>query len=67
MPSENDIHEKPFDGFRQYTVFSLDQITSWNTRPLKATIEDGPHNQEEINRRKIEKSFLIKTVGIWQD
>ena len=59
--------EKPFDDLRQNTTLSLDQITPWITWPLKATIEDGPHNQEEINRRKIEKSFHFKTVGIWQD
>ena len=46
---------------------SLHQITSWNTRPLNTTIDDGPCNQEEINRRKIEKSTQIKTIGNLQD
>ena len=37
--------------------------TQWNTWPLNATIEKGPGNRAEINWRKSEKSFQIKTVG----
>ena len=58
--------EKPFEDFRhkKYTS-SLDQTTPLCTRPLNATIEDGPCNQAEISRRKIEKkAFRLKQLEI---
>ena len=60
-PSENDFQEKTNWRFqtKQTTVLSQDQTTPWNTRPLNETIEDAPCNQEEINRRKIEKKSIV--------
>ena len=62
--------KKQFEDFRQkktqYTS-SVDQTTSCNRRPLNARIVDGPCNQDEITRRRIEKSFQIRTVGSLQD
>ena len=51
-PSKDKFHEKkPFEDFRRKKYTSgLDQTTPWNTRPLNATIETGPCNQEERNR-----------------
>ena len=51
------------DGKKQYTS-SVDQTTPCNTKPKNARIEVGPCNQEEKNRRKFEKAFQIRTVGI---
>ena len=42
-------------------IFRLYQATLWNTRPLNTTNDDGLCDQEELNRRKIEKSIHIKT------
>ena len=42
---------------------SFNETTPWNTWPPNARMDDGPCNQEEINRGKIEESFQIKTVG----
>ena len=60
-----------FEDFRQKkraeTLFFTFQKTQWNTRPLKTKIENGPCNQVEVKRIKIEKSIHIKTVGTLQD
>ena len=46
-------------------ISSLDQTTAWKTRPVNATNEDGPCNQEELNSTKLEKKGIqIKTVEI---
>ena len=61
--------ENPFEDFRRnrnYTS-SLDQTTPSHTRPLNATIEDGPCNQEKINWEKLKKINQIKTVETLQD
>ena len=57
---------KQFEDFRlEKNIPSLDQTTPWNTRPLKATIDGVLCNQEEINRRKIEKkTFRLKLLEI---
>ena len=59
-PSENDFHGKTVWRFetKWNTPLSLDQTTSWNTRPLNATIVDGPCKHQEIKRRKIEKKAI---------
>ena len=70
-PSEKEFHEKT--GWRFQTkknvkyFFSLDLTNPWHRQPLNATIEDGPCNQEEKNRRKIEKSIQIKSVRAEQE
>ena len=48
---------------RKKNASSLHQTNKWNTRPLNATIDAGPCNQEEVNGRKIEKIIQIKAVG----
>ena len=48
-------------------ISSLDQTTAWKTRPLNATNEDGPCNEEELNSTKLEKKGIqIKTAGTLQ-
>ena len=47
---------KQFEDFRRKkNISSLDPRSPWNTRPLNATNEDGPRNQEESNSTKLEK------------
>ena len=40
--------------------------TQWNTRPINATIEYGPCNQEEVNRWKLKKAFRLKLLELWK-
>ena len=47
-------------------ISSLDQTTARKTRPLNATNEDGPCNQEELNNKSRKKGIQIKTVGTLQ-
>ena len=67
-PSENmSFNVKTFEDFRQKTLkytSSVDQTTSREARLLKTTIEDGPCNQEEINRRNVEKSFRSELLEL---
>ena len=66
-PFEKDFHGKTVWRYQtnKNTLRRLDQTIPWNTRPLNATIEDGHCNQEEINRRKIEKkAFNLKLLDL---
>ena len=36
--------------------------TKWSTRPLYATIEYSSSNEEEVNRRKLQKAFRKKLL-----
>ena len=48
-------------------ILDLSKKIKWNTRTLKTITEYGTSNQEEVNRRKAEKSIQIETIGNLQE